>query len=517
MPYQYEMTELCYTAAPPEGSEAAADLRAVFRTGENSRTVKGFYAGNGEYRIRFLPEEAGDWRYEVSGAVSDRGEIRVLPAREGRHGPVRAKGIHLYHADGTPWTGLGTTVYAMLHQDEALISRTMETLGQSPFTKVRLCVFPKHYTYNHNDPAHYAFRKTETGEWDPDRPDFAFWEAFEKRLEQLDGMGIQADLILFHPYDRWGLSSMTQRQNLTYLDYLIRRFAAYPNVWWSLANEYDLCAAKSAADWEEIEAFVAENDPFGHLLGNHNCFRPYDPARKNITHMSWQTRQIARIPEMQKKYGKPVLIDECCYEGNLPETWGSISGAEMTARFWRTAAAGGYCTHGETFYPDETEIVWWARGGELRGESPARIAFLREVLESLPGPLRPKPEGLEKMAELTAEWADRPESVPVTEETVFPAAFAKMGRSEISRYLEKENIFCGICGPEEKPDALLWYLDGNCCCRFTADLPEAGSYRVDVLDTWNMTRETAMKKARGPQEILLPGREWTAVLAVRED
>ena len=516
MPCQYEMTELCYTAAPPEGSEAAVDLRAVFRLGDQSRQVKGFYAGNGEYRIRFLPEEAGTWRYEIGGAVSDRGEIKVLPARRGRHGPVRAKGIHLYYADGTPWTGLGTTVYALAHQEETLIDETMETLRRSPFTKVRLCVFPKHYTYNHNDPARYAFRKTEAGGWDPDHPDFEFWDAFERRLAQLDEMGIQADLILFHPYDRWGFSSMPQRQNLTYLDYLVRRFAAFPNVWWSLANEYDLCAAKTMADWEEIGTFVAENDPFRHLLGNHNCFKPYDPARPCITHMSWQTRQIPRIPEMQRKYGKPVLIDECCYEGNLPETWGSISGREMTARFWRTAAAGGYCTHGETFFPDETEVVWWARGGKLAGESPARIAFLREVLESLPGPLRPNPVGLGKLAEEIRSRREELLSAPVTEETVFPAAFAELDEEEMSRFLGTENVFSGVCGPAEKPDALLWYLDGNCCCRLMIDLPDSEDYRVDVLDTWNMTRETAMKKARGRQEILLPGREWTAVLAVRE-
>ena len=516
MPYQYEMTELCYTAAPPAGSEAVVDLRAVFRKGEEVWTVKGFYAGNGEYRVRFLPEEAGIYQAEVSGLVSDRREITVEPAREGRHGPVRAKGIHLYHADGTPWVGLGTTIYAMLHQDEALIDQTVETLKNAPFTKVRLCLFPKHYNYNHNDPAYYAFRKTDGGEWDPDHPDFAFWDAFEKRLGELDALGIQADLILFHPYDRWGFSSMTQTQNLTYLDYLLRRFAAYPHVWWSLANEYDLCYAKSMEDWYEIEAFVAGNDPFRHLLGNHNCLAPYDAGRENVTHMSWQTKQISRIPEMQKRYGKPILIDECCYEGNLPETWGSISGREMTARFWRTAAAGGYCTHGETFYPDEKEIVWWARGGKLVGDSPARIAFLRSVLESLPGPLRPHIEGLAKMADLSKEQIEQLQRAPLTQENFFSVAMARMGLIEMSRFAAMEPGVSGMCGPEDIPEALLWYLDFNCCCRYEIHLPETGSYRVDILDTWNMTRETVMTGAAGKQEIRLPGHEWMAILAVKE-
>lgn len=72
------------------------------------------------------------------------------------------------------------------------------------------------------------------------------------------------------------------------------------------------------------------------------------------------------------KYGKPVVIDECCCEGELPEDGGSITGMEMTDRFWRTYCRGGYCTHGETFDPgNEEAAVWWAKGGKLRGESPA--------------------------------------------------------------------------------------------------------------------------------------------------
>ncbi len=516
MAYQYEMTELRFRAAQPEGSQVAVDLSAVFHKGDKTWQVKGFYAGNGEYRVRFLPEEAGVYQYEVSGLITAEGEITADPDREGRHGPVRAKGIHLYHADGTPWVGLGTTIYAMLHQDEALIDETMDTLRHSPFTKVRLCLFPKHYNYNHNDPAHFAFLRNDQGEWDMERPDFAFWDAFEKRLAEMDTMGIQADLILFHPYDRWGHSTLTQTQNLAYLDYLTRRFAAYPNVWWSLANEYDLCSAKTMEDWYGIEEFVSKNDPFHHLLSNHNCFQPYDPSRENITHMSWQTKQISRIPEMQRRYGKPILIDECCYEGNLPETWGSISGKEMTARFWRAATLGGYCTHGETFYPDEKEIVWWAKGGKLAGESPARIAFLRSVLKSLPGPLSPRLIGLQKAASLSEEQIEQLLNAPVTARNIFDIGIARMGAIEISRFAAQETGVCGVCGPEDAPGAILKYLDFNCCCQTDLELPENGSYKVEVLDTWNMTRETVLTGVHGRQVISLPGREWMAALATKE-
>ena len=42
---------------------------------------------------------------------------------------------------------------------------------------------------------------------------------------------------------------------------------------------------------------------------------------------------------------------------------------------------GGYAGHGETFM-HEKDLLWWAKGGELRGESWKRIGFLRDLLEA---------------------------------------------------------------------------------------------------------------------------------------
>ena len=53
----------------------------------------------------------------------------------------------------------------------------------------------------------------------------------------------------------WGFDALPQKDNLVYLDYAIRRLSAFPNIWWSLANEYDI-SSKSLEDWEEIEEFV---------------------------------------------------------------------------------------------------------------------------------------------------------------------------------------------------------------------------------------------------------------------
>ncbi len=527
---QYHMFELQITGKKPAGSEAMAAPRSIFTHASGEQIeIRGFYRGNGLYSVRFLPEKTGCWNYRIVGEVCEEGSIMVQPAEAGQHGPVRANGLHLFYADGKPFTAFGTTVYGLANQENALVEQTLDTLRSSPFNKVRLCVFPKHYDYNHNEPPFFPFEKGEECHWDVNRPCYAFWDRFEKYLETLADMGIEADLILFHPYDRWGFESLPQSDNLVYLDYLLRRLAALPNIWWSLANEYDLCMDKTETDWCELEAYIAEHDPYHHLLSNHNCFAPWDASRKNITHMSWQTKQLNRIPEMMKKYRKPVMVDECCYEGNVQHFWGNISGQEMTQRFWRAITLGGGCTHGETFLnmdklrdPDpekaraygEDAVLWWAKGGRLIGESPVRIAFLREIIESLPGHLEEAKEGISMLYGVPDEdmkrFVDNPE-VPESARPLF-RAMARLKQPERDRFMSAEYTYAGHVDDR----VFLWYKDTQCCAFQDILLPDAHKYTVEVIDTWKMTRETYAEHFSGPLRVFLPGKPYMAILATAE-
>ena len=82
-----------------------------------------------------------------------------------------------------------------------------------------------------------------------------------------------------HPYDRWGFSCMSPKQNDLYWNYVVARFSAFHNVWWSLANEYDLMAHKTLKDWERYANILCSKDPYCHLRSIHNCFSFYDYTR----------------------------------------------------------------------------------------------------------------------------------------------------------------------------------------------------------------------------------------------
>ncbi|GAA0800242.1 DUF5605 domain-containing protein [Faecalicatena orotica] len=502
----YEMFELTFSGPEPEGSWAETDITGIFRCGDDEKTVKGFYDGDGIYKVRFLPQRIGTYRWKVEGAVQAEG-TEECTASDISHGMIRAVGTHFEYEDGTKYLPFGTTVYALAHQTEDMIEQTLESLAESPFNKVRHCIFPKHYDYNHNDPEFYPFEKDTEGKWDVHHPCLAYWRRFEKIILKMGEMGIETDLILFHPYDRWGFAFLNMEECMVYLDYVMRRLAAYPYIWWSIANEYDIMFHRTIEDWYRIEGFITEGDPYRHLLSSHNCLKLYNFSRPSVTHCCVQTIAMYKADEWQKRFQKPVVYDECCYEGNLQHEWGNISGFEMVNRFWCACVKGAYATHGETFLDDQ-DVLWWAKGGKLKGKSPKRIAFLKDLMYSLPSYMTPweEPfwEDFEKVKE--AKMGD-------VEEHPYFKLMDSMDEENREILQIKDAKYTGCCGEE----VFLKYYARQCARVSSIHLPKDKKYRIEVIDVWNMTRETLLEEAGGTVEFQMPGKEGIAVLAVRTD
>jgi hypothetical protein len=385
-------------------------ISCTFTCSYEQVTVSGFYDGDGVYKVRFMPSFEGQYSFLMQGNFADQpfeGEFTVTKARQGNHGPVRARGYHFEYEDGTPFYPVGTTCYVWELQSELLQQETLRTLSEGYFNKIRFCVLPKHYLYNLHEPISYPYegkpcvlQGDATGnfsllmsvqpgnDWDFTRFNLCHFQHLEKCIAALERLEIQADLILFHPYDRWGFSHMTHEQEALYLRYVLARFSAYRNVWWSLANEYDLLRSKTISDWERLAQLIVDSDPYHHLRSIHNCIPMYDYSRPWITHCSIQRQDVYKCAEYtgdyRTRYGKPVVLDEIAYEGDIDQGWGNISGQELVRRFWEAAMRGGYATHGET-YDRADGVLWWSHGGKLYGESPARIRFLHKILCETPG------------------------------------------------------------------------------------------------------------------------------------
>ncbi len=180
---------------------------------------------------------------------------------------------------------------------------------------------------------------------------------------------------------------MDREADERYVRYVIARFSAFRNVWWSLANEYDFLRTKTEADWDFLGRLVKEADPHDRLRSIHNGTLIYDHTQPWVTHASIQNgaavEESGRAQIYRDVYRKPIVYDEVKYEGNIDRRWGDLSGPEMVHRFWCGTVAGTYVGHGDCFVTD-VEDAWISFGGRLSGTSPPRLAFLRRILEEGP-------------------------------------------------------------------------------------------------------------------------------------
>jgi hypothetical protein len=485
------------------GQEGPVAGEGIFSKDGREYRVKGFADGEGVYRFRFMPGETGGWNYAVQcGGQSAAGSFRCTQAPEGVYGPVRAAGFHFRYDSGARYLPFGTTCYAWIHQSESLREETLRSLDSAPFNKIRMCLFPKHMPYNHNEPEYFPFNKKADGTWNVRQPEPRFWQNLERRLGELGERGIEADLILFHPYDRWGFAALSTDDCLVYLDYCAARLAAYRNIWWSLANEYDLLPARKAEDWDAFGRVLAGTDPYRHLISVHHCLAPF-PKTDWMTHCSMQTSQVRNALFWRNEYQLPVIIDECGYEGDIEFGWGNLSAFELVHRCWSALSSGAYVSHGETFFRED-EVLWWAKGGTLRGESVPRIRFLKELISRLPQNADPLP----------GQWAAGPnENKPAAggENTDwFTAALFRLPEAE------RKRLILELTPPQAGgPDYRLEYLGRSCPAFRDLELPEAGHYRVEIIDVWEMSRRVFAEKASGRIRIPLPAKEGIALLLAR--
>lgn len=487
--------------------DCACRIRRISDNGSSDdksvRSVKiwdlpAFRKSEESYCVRFMPQETGIYEYEVTDH-GGKGRFCVTQGEPGCHGVVTTEGDHFIYSDGHRFLPFGTTSYAWIHQNRELREQTLNTLKHACFNKIRMLLFPKYMPYNRDDPEVFPFRKNEDGSWNTGEPEFSFFDRLDECIRSLGELGIEADLILFHPYDRWGFSELSEEESIEYVQYVVARLGALHNVWWSLANEYEMVFSKTMEEWDQIGSYIREQDPYGHLISIHQILKPY-PKKNWLTHLSLQTGDFDRIPVWKQEYGIPVIIDECGYEGNITYDWGNRSAWFMTDAFWKAATRGGYCSHGETFHRDDS-VLWWGKGGKLYGESEPRIAFLKNLLESLEG---------------TGEYQETsvipdPNEAPDGQLSAEDAAFKKLCEE-----MPEENLK-GLATMQPRllqgKGWQLRYFSENRPWQTELQLPAEGDYKVEIIDVWNMTRKTVLDHASGTTQVPLPSRTGMAVLA----
>lgn len=455
---------------PPSGNPFVdVQVSARFAKGAKRYEVEGFYDGDSIYKLRFMPQEEGAYTYEtfsdVPGLNGIKGEFICTPAASGNRGPVAVEDSGGFrYADGTRYIPIGTACSDWHLQSEQLQEQTLDTLRTSPFNKLRMCVFPSARVFEDAEPSLCPFAARPERGFDLTRFNPQYFSRLEKRIQDLSSLGIEAELVLFHPYDegRWGFDRMSAEEDERYVRYVIARLAAFNNVWWSLANDFDAFKDKTTEHWDALFSIVQECDHAGHLRSIHSGGETlYDYGKPWVTHASIQSEDVRKISKWVRHYGKPVIVDDSGSEGNLHTPWGSLTPEEMTLRMWEGVFRGGFVAHGETYFRSD-QALWRTHGGALQGRSVERIAFLRKVLEEAPDGIRYSGNRLDASTlEIAGEYY-----------------LQYLGPH---RFLYREFV-----------------------------LPD-GRYKVDIIDTWNMTVTVAGESAGGRLRVDLPAQLYYAL------
>ena len=188
-----------------------------------------------------------------------------------------------------------------------------------------------------------------------------------------------------HPYDRWGFSDMGKEADDLYWRYCIARFSAYRNLWWSLANEYDLMKAKTLEDWEHYASLL----PAGPLQ---------PPAIRAQLHVLLRLHPALGDPLL---HAAPGLVPPCGVHHRLPhplrQAWCGTNAYEGKHRhgLGKHLRPGGSPAgsgrpprrrgpRGDLYRTRKTISCGGATRASRR-EVPARIKFLHEIDSQTPG------------------------------------------------------------------------------------------------------------------------------------
>src|SRR4051812_48399896 len=101
---RWGMFEAAFTGPNTGNPFLEVSFGAVFHIGHRTADADGFYDGDGQYRIRFMPDTAGQWSYvtrsnrpELNGKT---GAFTCIRNTGGNHGPVSVRNTyHFGYAD----------------------------------------------------------------------------------------------------------------------------------------------------------------------------------------------------------------------------------------------------------------------------------------------------------------------------------------------------------------------------------------------------------------------------------
>ncbi|HEX2747058.1 MAG TPA: DUF4038 domain-containing protein [Verrucomicrobiales bacterium] len=402
---RWEMHEFELHGAGPENPFRDASLTGAFISPSGRKiTTGGFYDGGDTWRLRFAPDEEGEWRYTLRGdrvAISGSGILRCLSPRGAGIIRIHPRNPYAFAWDnGTPFFPMGDTCYGLFDDSPitpALRAEYLKTRRAQRFNFVRMTIGHSEKQAAAN-PACWAWGGT------PQKPDLdrfnpVFFRNFDALMEQMRDAGMNVELILLNFYRQpfTNTKVWTPERERLWLRYVLSRYAAFGNVFlWTIANEYEThpdgayrLDFPADVEWAKNTArYIKSCDPFHHPVTVHPVISasrqgespraPFDPPWRigeffgvddamdvqsqqtgsmgdgtawdeKLQCWTGDSTTLAASVTADRRYRKPVLNSENGYEylrGDSTSKQQVHHTDKVRHSAWRIVCAGGFFAAG---------------------------------------------------------------------------------------------------------------------------------------------------------------------------
>ena len=359
--------------------------------------VHGFWDGGGDFEVRFTPTLPGSWTLaEVHGgipALDGQHEGRFVLARPGGgHGfwvpdTLEAGGRWYGRSDGSHQFIVGNTYYDFLFRPNGRSASPQTIQGDVEdaaryFNKLRFVLMSPRP--ENADPAAHPFldivgtqTATETGRPNPD----FFARRVDLAVETAARHDMIADLVLA------GTAGDQAATEEAFLKYVAARYGAYPNVWFTIGQEWD--EQVSAEEQRRVGTALRRYLPYPSPVSTHARSGPWDPNLNG----DWADHAIrqgklydlsdaadAIVHDHRASGGKPVVNDENGYDP------GEASTVDVVEGILGSFLGGGYGSTGEKTGEKSGGYFWGHRtqGATIASHrSPPHLGLLRAAVERL--------------------------------------------------------------------------------------------------------------------------------------
>jgi len=340
--------------------------------------IPGFYTGDNSWKIRFSPTKVGEWSITTHSEVIELDEQHIkleciTNKNENVYGGLQVdpeNPHHFIYEDGTRWFPMGYEANWLFAMDMDVSDNSLPTLN--PFLD-KLSNYGFNLILINTWAYDTEWRKGKTADddygppllfpWEGshESPDYNrfnldYWEHFDQVIDALYQRGMIAHLYfkVHNKLVNWPKPGSAQ-DDLFYR-WIIARYAAYPNIIWSLSKE----AQYERSYYNKVERlkYIRSIDSYKRLLTVHDDRHTYDRGHYDelVDFRSSQEHSDIHATMLQQLASNawPVLNVESGYEhgpkGLNDKTYGRSNTPEQVIdAIWKIQMAGVYNAYYYTF------------------------------------------------------------------------------------------------------------------------------------------------------------------------